>query len=203
MNPHGLLTILEKEKEKYVLQYNNEKQLKEIIKEKTSLGYILDHSKSDTAFIVSVCSTVLSVILSVISTKYIFSFIGLYRDHILVGFIIFSLFLITSILCSALLVKFISKWLFNKKINKQEIIESILEEKFYGEKISDEVLSYLKIILTDDEYFELMKNKKYITNKKAFDIAEFKIHKEDILMDKKNLVLDLKKLKEYKIQVNS
>lgn len=199
MNPHGLLTILEKEKEKYVIQHNNEKHIKEIIKEKTSLGYILDHSKSDTVFIFSVCSTVLSVII----TKYIISFIGLYREHILVGFVIFSFFLIASILCSALLVKFISKWLFNKKINKQEIIESILEEKFYGEKISDEVLSYLKIILTDDEYFELMKDKKYITNKKAFDIAEFKIHKEDILMDKKNLVLDLKKLKEYKIQVNN
>lgn len=199
MNPHGLLTILEKEKEKYVLQHNNEKQLKEIIKERTSLAYILDHSKSDAVFILSVCTTILSVII----TNYIISFIGLYKDHILVGFIIFSLFLITSMFCSSLLVKFISKRLFNKKINKQEIIESILQENFYSEKISDEVLSYLKIILNDDEYFELMKDKKDITNKKAFDIAEFKIHKENLLMDKKNLVLDLKKLKEYKIQVNS
>lgn len=33
MNPHGLLAILEKEKQKYITQHNNEKQLKEIIKE--------------------------------------------------------------------------------------------------------------------------------------------------------------------------
>lgn len=199
MNPHGLLTILEKEKEKYVLQHNNEKQLKEIIKEKTSLSYILNHSKPITVFVFSLCFAFLSIII----TKLIVSFIDPYGEHIFIDFTIFSLLLFSSIFCGALLVKFIYKWLFNKKINKQEIIESILEEKFYGEKISDEVLSYLKIILTDDEYFELMKDKKYITNKKAFDIAELKIHKEDILMDKKNLILDLKKLKEYKIQVNS
>ncbi|EPP7233748.1 hypothetical protein ACTOJ1_000655 [Shigella flexneri] len=199
MNPHGLLTILEKQKEKYVLQYNNEKQIKEIIKEKTSLSYILNHSEPITVFVLSLCFAFLSIII----TKLIVSFIDPYREHIFIDFTIFSLLLVSSIFCGALLVKFIYKWLFNKKINKQEIIESILEEKFYGEKVSDEALSYLKIILTDDEYFELMKDKLYINNKEALDVAKLKIHKEDILMDKKKLVLDLKRLKEYKIQINS
>lgn len=199
MNSHDLLAILDKEKQKYITQQNNEKHIKEIIKERTSLSYILNHSQPTTVFIFSLCFLFLSVII----TKRIVSFIDPYREHIFIDFTIFSLILFSSIFCGALLVKFIYKWLFNKKINKQEIIESILEEKFYDEKVSDEALSYLKIILTDDEYFQLMKDKSYINNKEAFDVAKLKIHKEDILMDKKNLVLDLKKLKEYKIQVNN
>ena len=108
----------------------------------------------------------------------------------------------SSILIGVFILKNGSKFLFNKRKNKHKIIESILEKNFYNEKVSDEVFSYLKIILTDDEYFELMKDKKYITNKEAFDIVKLKIHKNEILMDKKNLVLDLTKLKEYNIQVN-
>lgn len=199
MNPHGLLAILEKQKEQYVFQHNNEKEVQEIIQIRTSFNHLI--CKTNPAFLIIYFFTF--IISSAVINEFILSFIDPYRLNVITGLSTLFTCFISSILIGGFIFKHGSKIVFNKRKNKQKIIESIIEEKFYSENISDEVLSYLKIILTDDEYFELMKDKKDITNKEAFNIAKLKIHKEDILMDKKNLVLDLKKLKEYKIQVNS
>lgn len=198
MSPHGLLTILEKEKEKYIRQHNNEKEVQEMIKKQTSFSHIL--YKTNPAFLIAYYFTF--IFSSAAITEFIISFIDPYRLSVITGVSTLFASFFSSILIGVFILKNGSKFLFNKRKNKHKIIESILEKNFYNEKVSDEVFSYLKIILTDDEYFELMKDKKYITNKEAFDIVKLKIHKNEILMDKKNLVLDLTKLKEYNIKVN-
>lgn len=197
MNSQIILNIIEKEK-KLFLDKNNDVEL---IKK----YYSFKKMRSSFLFTIFLSLTSLPVwvilILSQILLSKIFNLTYLYDFPL-------TLFLFCIPISIFLTLNSFKAWnifLFNKSKNntqaRYKLISEFFEDDFLLQEVNDEVKNLIKITLTDDEYFELLEFDNAITYQSALYILKEKARKENAIIDKRSVVLDLKKLKEYGIQV--
>lgn len=190
MNAENLLLILEKEREDFFKNNNNKDSINNIIKQEKKLYMCSEYHLLAGVFYLIIPFTSL----------FIFPEFGKFVADGLIGFLSFMFIsAFSSIALSLTTVKiFVNVMLRNLKY-REKIINTRLENNFYNSKVSDEVFSMVKLLLNDDEYFQLMKQNRSISNKQALELAKDKILKDEILDEKKEIYLDLKKLKQYNV----
>lgn len=190
MNAENLLLILEKEREDFLKNNNNKDSIDNIIKQEKKLYMWNEYHLLASVFYLIIPFTSL----------FIFPEFGKFVADGLIGFLSFMFIsAFSSIALSLTTVKiFVNVMLRNLKY-REKIINTRLENNFYNSKVSDEVFSMVKLLLNDDEYFQLMKQNRSISNKQALELAKDKILKDEILDEKKEIYLDLKKLKQYNV----
>ncbi len=190
MNAENLLLILEKEREDFLKNNNNKDSIDNIIKQEKKLYMWSEYHLVAGVFYLIIPFTSL----------FIFPEFGKFVANGLIGFLSFMFIsAFSSIALSLTTVKiFVNVMLRNLKY-REKIINTRLENNFYNSKVSDEVFSMVKLLLNDDEYFQLMKQNRSISNKQALELAKDKILKDEILDEKKEIYLDLKKLKQYNV----
>lgn len=195
MNAETLLLIIENEKKDFFINKNNKENVAKIFKDKLSFSNLVD--EVSPAFFLT--STVLNAgfILYIIITFFPTYLPFIQQKGMLSIFFLFF----TTFFLSFLSIKSFFKIFYKNTKAREKLVNNTLENEFNQQPVSDEVFSMIKILLTDDEYFSYMNNKDHITNKQAIYIAKNKIHKEKILGGKRELVLDLNKLKKYNINI--
>lgn len=192
MNAENLLLILEKEREDFLKNNNNKDSIDNIIKQEKKL-----YMRSEYPLLAGVFYLIIPF-----TSLFIFPEFEKFAANGLIGFLSFMFIsAFSSIALSLTTVKiFVNVMLRNLKY-REKIINTRLENNFYNSKVSDEVFSMVKLLLNDDEYFQLMKQNRSISNKQALKLAKDKILKDEILDEKKEIYLDLKKLKQYNVNV--
>lgn len=192
MNSKDLLLILEKEREEFLEKNNNKDSIENIIKKEKELYMGGEYYILPSLF----------YLIPLFILLYVFPSLGNFMLGSLMG--ILSFLFISSLICVSLsifTVKIFVNRMLKKSKYREETIKRTLENEFNDLNVSDEVFSVIKVLLTDDEYFQAMKENGNISNKKALEIAKDKILKDEILDGKKDLFLDLKKLKRYNVNL--
>lgn len=72
---------------------------------------------------------------------------------------------------------------------------------FYHQEVNTDIKSLLKLSLDNEEYYQLASANDNIDYIHALNAINEKIKKEDILSEKMEVSLDLKKMKEYNIEI--
>lgn len=85
--------------------------------------------------------------------------------------------------------------------NKFELYRKMYRNSFYHQEVNSDIRSLLKLSLNNDEYYQLATANKHIDYIHALDAINEKIKKENILSEKMEVSLDLKKMKEYNIEI--
>ena len=195
MNAETLLLIIENEKKEFIISKNNKENVAKIFKDKLSFLNLVD--AVSPAFLLT--STVLN---AGAILYFIIAFFPTYLPFIQQKGMLSIFFLFfTTLFLSLFTIKSFFKIFYKFPKAREKLVNNTIENEFNKQSVSDEVLSMIKILLTDDEYFSYMNNKDHITNQQAIYIARNKIHKEKILGEKRELVLDLNKLKKYNINI--
>ena len=195
MNAETLLLIIENEKKEFFINKNNKENVAKIFKDKLSFLNLVD--AVGPVFLLT--STVLN---ARVRLYFIITFFPTHLPFIQQKGMLSIFFLFfTTLFLSLFTIKSFFKIFYKFPKAREKLVNNTIENEFNKQSVSDEVLSMIKILLTDDEYFSYMNNKDHITNQQAIYIARNKIHKEKILGEKRELVLDLNKLKKYNINI--
>ena len=84
---------------------------------------------------------------------------------------------------------------------KFDLYKRMYGNSFYHQEVNADIKSLLKLSLNNDEYYQLATANDHIDYIHALNAVNKKIKKEQILSEKMEVSLDLKKMKQYNIEI--